>query len=134
MTGTKQDLIRYRLFRAKDTLDDAHILAEKQKWNSAINRLYYAAYYSVMALLLYHDLNPTTHNGAKTNFSEHFIKTNDIDKEFGKMYSQLFTWRQKGDYDDLFDFSKEKVEPYFEPVSQLIALIEAKIGERNTLL
>jgi uncharacterized protein (UPF0332 family) len=73
-------------------------------------------------------VNPTTHNGAKTNFSEHFIKTNEVDKEFGKMYSQLFTWRQKGDYDDLFDFTKEKVEPYFEPVSQLIALIEAKIS------
>lgn len=45
MTGTKKDLINYRLERAKDTLDDANILAEKSKWNSAINRLYYAAYY-----------------------------------------------------------------------------------------
>jgi len=40
MTGTNADLIRYRIERAKDTLDDAHILAEKEKWNSAINRLY----------------------------------------------------------------------------------------------
>ena len=37
--------------RAKDTLDDARILAEKHKWNSTINRLYYASYYAVMALL-----------------------------------------------------------------------------------
>jgi hypothetical protein len=29
MTDTKKDLIEYRLNRAKDTLDDAHILAEK---------------------------------------------------------------------------------------------------------
>jgi len=124
MKGTKEDLIKYRLLRARDTLDDAQILAEKNKWNSTINRLYYAGYYAVMALLLDSDLKPTTHNGAKSNFSEYFISTNKISREFGKIYSQLFTWRQKGDYDDLFDFDKEKVMPYFEPVKQLIDTIE----------
>ncbi|MEI8203952.1 MAG: HEPN domain-containing protein [Bacteroidota bacterium] len=131
MKGTKKDLIKYRIERAKDTFDDALILAEKAKWNSVINRLYYSAYYAVMALLLNNDIKPTTHNGAKSNFSQHFIKTSIISKELGKMYSQLFTWRQKGDYDDLFDFEKEKVEPYFEPVKQLIATIENLIEKSN---
>jgi uncharacterized protein (UPF0332 family) len=124
MTGTKEDLIKYRIARAKDTYEDAQILAEREKWNSTINRLYYSAYYAVMALLLDSDLKPTTHNGAKSNFSEYFIKTGKIAKEYGKMYSQLFTWRQKGDYDDLFDFSEEKVMPYIEPVNDFILLIE----------
>ena len=104
MTGTKKDLIKYRIDRAKDTYDDALILADNKKWNSTINRLYYSAYYIVMALLLSVDLKPTTHNGAKSNFSEYFIKKGILPKKLGKMYSQLFTWRQKGDYDDLFDF------------------------------
>ena len=43
------------------------------------------------------------------------------------MYSQLFTWRQKGDYDDLFDFHKDNVEPYFEPVNDFISMIESMI-------
>lgn len=80
-----------------------------------------------MALLLDSDLKPTTHNGAKSNFSEYFIKTGKIDPKFGKMYSQLFTWRQKGDYDDLFDFQKDNVEPYFEPVNDFILMIESMI-------
>ncbi|MGC9344217.1 MAG: HEPN domain-containing protein, partial [Bacteroidales bacterium] len=105
------------------------ILAEKGKWNSALNLLYYAAYYAVIALLLSADLKPTTHNGAKSNFSEYFIKTGKIDKESGKIFSQLFTWRQKGDYDDLFDFQKEKVLPYFEPVKELIDKIEELINK-----
>ena len=127
MSGTKEDLIKYRIARAKDTLDDARILAEKEKWNSTINRLYYAAYYAVIALLLRDDLKPTTHKGAKSNFSEYFVKTGKIDKELGKIFSQLFTWRQKGDYDDLFDFQKDKVLPYFEPVKQLIEEVERLI-------
>jgi uncharacterized protein (UPF0332 family) len=124
MKGTKEELIRYRLLRAKDTYEDAQILAERNKWNSTVNRLYYSAYYAVMALLLNADLKPTTHKGAKSNFTEYFIKTEKIPKALGKMYSQLFFWRHKGDYDDLFDFNKEKVIPYFEPVKQLIDIIE----------
>jgi uncharacterized protein (UPF0332 family) len=129
MNGSKNDLINYRLVRATETFKDAQILAENGRWNSCINRLYYSAYYAVMALLLNSDLKPTTHTGAKSNFSEHFILSNLIPKEFGKMYSQLFTWRQKGDYDDLYDFDSEKVIPYFEPVDQLISLIEKSIKE-----
>jgi len=124
MKGTKEDLIKYRLLRARDTFEDAQILAERNKWNSTINRLYYSAYYAIMALLLNSDLKPTTHNGVKSNFTEHFIKTNKISKELGKIYSQLFTWRQKGDYDDMFDFNRDKVMPYFEPVKKLIETIE----------
>ena len=129
MTGSKDDLIRYRLSRSKDTFDDAKILADKERWNSAINRLYYSAYYAVIAILLKHDFKPTTHNGAKSIFSEHFIKNGIIPKEFGKLYSQLFTWRQKSDYDDLYNFDKDKVIPYFEPVKQFIGIIENKINE-----
>ena len=121
MTGTKNDWINYRIARAKDTYDDALILSEREKWNSTINRLYYA----IMALLPDSDLKPTTHNGAKSNFSEYFIKTGKIDSKYGKMNAQLFTWRQKGDYDDLFDFSRDKVIPYFEPVNDFISLIES---------
>ena len=77
-----------------------------------------------MALLLESDFSPTTHNGAKSNFSEYFIKTGLIPKKYGKIYSQLFTWRQKGDYDDLFDFDEEKVIPYIKPTQALIDIIE----------
>jgi uncharacterized protein (UPF0332 family) len=129
MIGSKKDLVEYRLKRAKETLEDAFILAENGKWNSTINRLYYSAYYAVMALLLNSYHKPTTHNGAKHNFSEYFIKTEIIPKELGKIYSQLFTWRQKGDYDDLFDFDEGKDLPYFEPVSKLIKTIENLLME-----
>ena len=124
MEATKQDLVRYRLSRAYETLEDAHILAAQNRWNSAINRLYYAAYYAVIALLIQNNLYPSTHTGAKSNFNQYFVNTGLIEKTIGKIYSQLFTWRQKGDYDDLFDFDKEKVMPYFEPVKNLITTIE----------
>ena len=121
---TQKDLVKYRLARAKETFEEAQILAEREKWNATINRLYYSAYYAVMAILLHSGLKPTTHNGAKSNFTEHFIKTNIISKELGKIYSQLFTLRHKGDYDDFFNFQKDQVIPYFATVKELINVIE----------
>ncbi len=127
MNGPSKDLIKYRIERAKETFEDAKLLAEKHRWNSAINRLYYAAFYAITALLLKENHKSTTHNGVKTKFSEQFIKTGLFPTELGRIYSQLFTWRQKGDYADLFDFTEEKVTPYFEPVEKLIELVEKSL-------
>lgn len=124
MMGSQKDFVKYRMERARDVYEDALILAENKKWNSTINRLYYAAYYAVTALLLNSNFNTGTYNGAKSKFSEHFIKEGTITKEHGKVYSQLFTWRHKGDYDDLFDFDEQQVRPYIAPVEELIDSIE----------
>jgi uncharacterized protein len=129
MTGDKDDLVKYRLERAKKTLEDAQLLIESKRWNSAINRLYYSAFYAVIALLLNENHKTTTHNGVKSFFSEQFIKKNIISQEFGKRYSQLFTWRQKGDYADLFDFTEEKVLPYYDFVKKFILEIEKIITD-----
>jgi len=50
-----------------------------------------------------------------------------MEVNYGKLYSQLFSWRQKGDYDDLFDFDEKTVLPYLEPVKALIGRISVLI-------
>ena len=124
MKGTKEDLIEYRISRAHETLEDARILPKKGRWNSVINRLYYAAFYAVIALLLFIDKHSSTHSGTMSNFNQYFIKPNLIDKSFGKVYSELFSSRHKGDYGDLFDFDEERLSPFFDPVQNLIQAAE----------
>ncbi len=121
----------YRLQRAKETYEDALILKDKSRWNSTINRLYYAAFYAVMALLISKKVKTSTHNGVKISFNKLFIKTKEIPQEYGKLFAQLFTWRQKGDYDDLYDFNEAKVLPYFKPVESLIEIVENIISTDN---
>ncbi|MFL0683774.1 MAG: HEPN domain-containing protein [Algoriphagus aquaeductus] len=129
MSTSKRDLVKYRLERAFEPYEDALLLATNKKWNSAINRLYYAAFYAVSALILLQNQTSFTHNGVKISFSERFIKTGLIEVFYGKLYSQLFSWRQKGDYDDLFDFDEETVLPYLDPVKKLIERIGNLIKE-----
>jgi uncharacterized protein (UPF0332 family) len=70
-------------------------------------------------LLYKHQIKAETHNGTKTTFFLHFVKTNKIEKQLGKLYSSLFDWRQESDYADFVDFDKETVDPLLDEVSKL---------------
>ena len=121
MTKTHDEYIKYRFNRAEESFDEALIMIENKRWNTAINRLYYACYYAVIALLLKNNLDNRTHDGVRIVFSDKFIKTGIFDKKFGKLFSKLFDYRQKGDYGDLFDFDDKIVLPLVDQVRDFIS-------------
>lgn len=123
----QQDYISYRLQKADESFADAELLAENRRWNSVVNRLYYASFYAVIALLLSRGIKSTTHDGCRTQFGLNFIKTGIIEKRYGKHFSKLFDLRQKGDYGDLFDYDKETVEPLVVLTKEFIQEIKCHI-------
>ncbi len=46
------DYINYRIQKAKDTIHEVKTHIGNKYWNTAINRMYYACYYAVGALLV----------------------------------------------------------------------------------
>ena len=130
-SSERESYIQYRLAKSKETLEAAELLVENGKWNSAVNRLYYAIYYAVSSLVMKEDIEAKTHSGVKTQFLLHFVKTERIDAKLGRLYSDLFDWRQKGDYSDFFDFTEEDVRPLLKPVEELIATIQELITKMD---
>jgi len=112
----KDDYIKYRFHRAEESYEEALILAKEKRWNAVVNRLYYACFYSVIALLLKNNIETQTHDGARSQFGLKFVKTGKIGKDYGKLFSKLFDYRQKGDYGDLFDYDEEITKPLIEKV------------------
>jgi uncharacterized protein len=125
MTKDQNDYISYRLQRASDTLNDAKLLADNGRWNSCINRLYYANFYAVSALLYYHSIETKTHKGVRIKFMCEFIKTGLFDKDFGNLFSDLFDWRQEGDYSDFVIFDKDLIIPLIKKSEEFLATIKA---------
>jgi uncharacterized protein (UPF0332 family) len=72
-------------------------------------------------------LETQTHDGARTQFGLHFVKTGIIDKKYGKLLSKLFDFRQKGDYGDLFDYDEPLAYPLILQVKEFIDEIEKQI-------
>jgi len=109
----RTEYVQYRIETAYKTYEAAKVLADNGFWNSAVNRLYYALFYAVNALLVFSEIPTKSHSATKSQFSMHFIKTGRLDKRYGRLLSQLFDWRQKGDYENVFDYDQKVVEPLF---------------------
>lgn len=122
-----EDYIKYRFHRSEESFEEALILSENGRWNAVINRLYYACFYAVIALLIKNDIKTQSHDGARSQFGLHFIKTGKIDKSYGKLFTKLFDFRQKGDYGDLFDYDENIARPLIGQVKEFIEEIKRHI-------
>lgn len=118
------DLVTYRIKRAKETFEEVSSHIENKLWNTAVNRLYYACFYAVSALLINQEIRASTHSGVRQMLGLHFIKAGLISQELGKFYSDIFDMRQSGDYGDYIDFSEADVLDLLNPSGRLITRIE----------
>jgi uncharacterized protein (UPF0332 family) len=123
----RAEYVNYRIETAYQTFEAAKVLSDNGFWNSAVNRLYYSLFYAVNALLVFNEIQTKSHSSTKSQFSLHFIKTGKLDKKYGRLLSELFDWRQKGDYENIFDYQQESVLPLFPQVREMIEKIENEI-------
>lgn len=109
---SRSELIKYRINRADETIEESELLANGKHYNAAVNRLYYACFYAVQALLVKYGIMTTTHAGVKTMLGLHFVSKGLIDVEYGKIFSRLFEIRHSGDYDDFAFCDQDMTDEY----------------------
>jgi uncharacterized protein (UPF0332 family) len=119
------ELVKYRLERADEALEEAKLLAEKAKWNTCVNRLYYSCFYAVIALLAKEGMSSSKHTGVRSLFNLHYVKTGKVTKELAQMYNDLFEKRQEGDYIDFVRFDEEQVKPLIPATENFLAHIKS---------
>jgi len=104
-------LIRYRLAEAEDSIKEAKVLLkEGMSMRAVMNRLYYAMFYAVLALLQERQLGTSKHIGAISLFDREFIKTGIFDKSISKALHRAFELRQKGDYMEHSEITQKDVD------------------------
>ena len=87
-SDSRESLIKYRLERAFETLKEAEYNAKGGYYNTAVNRLYYAAFYAANALLISKEMVCESHKGVKIMLSLHFIKNGILSEEHGKTFNR----------------------------------------------
>ena len=126
---SREALIQYRLERADETLKKVEILAKEAHYNAAANRLYYACFYAVTALLVANGHSTQSHAGAKTLLGLHFVSKGLLSCECGKTFSRLFEIRHSGDYDDFVYCDKEMIDEYFPKAKNFINEIKKVLAD-----
>lgn len=122
-------LVVYRLERANETLLEAQTLIENNFFNAAVNRIYYACYYAVIALLVKNRISAHSHSGVKQMLGLYFVVNGKLSTENARFYNQIFNDRITGDYDDFIIYEKEMVEEMLPKAKSLITAISQLIDQ-----
>ena len=131
MTPERQALIDYRLERARETLEEAGVLLQTGHANAGVNRLYYACFYAVSALLAQEGRSSSRHSGIRSLFNRHFVKTGQINADTARIFNDLFERRQEGDYVDFVQFEESQVRMWMPQAEVFVETIAGLLGCRG---
>lgn len=129
---SRRDIVAYRTERAFIALEQAKLNMQINCLEVTANRLYYAAYYAVSALLIAHEIPVHKHEGCIQQFGLHFVQKGIFSREAGRFFNNLFQMRLTGDYGDRFDLTEGDVIPKMQPTEDFVIkvtqLAKQKVG------
>lgn len=112
ITRDTEALVYHRMVRSKESILAAEIMLEKGMLVFSMNRIYYAMFYAVQALLALHGFSSSKHGQVKGYFNREFVKEGIFPIDMGKMYNKAFEYRQKFDYVDFAVPDRDTVVDY----------------------
>jgi len=124
-------LVSYRMERAHESLRAAQIMFENNMLTFSMNRIYYAMFYGVQALLATREVSFSKHGQVKAYFNREMVKTGIFPTAMGQIYNKAFEYRQKFAYVDFSSPDHEMVLQYLEKAKDFIANIEEYLGKAD---
>ena len=125
----RQIMVSLEYEKALRFLNQARKNAEIEEWDVVANRLYYALFHAVSALLIHDGHKVGTHKGAVMVFGQHYVRTGIFSPQEGRFYSQLQTMREKADYNSNWQTTEDIILPVIEPVGLFIEKIRDRIKD-----
>lgn len=123
----RQALIEYRMNQADDSIKIAEKLIGMENYPTALNRIYYSVFYSLLAIALKHDFKTSKHSQLIGWFNKNFITSKKLETSFGKIIRKTFEYRLMADYDAFVEFDKENVNELHKQTIELINRIRELI-------
>ena len=97
----------------------------------SIGRSYYAIFTAVRALLALKGLDSKRHSGVVALFNEHFIKTGLLAKEVYQIITSAKAKRERADYEDYVEFSKEEAEEQLKKAKELVKEVKTLLKQSS---
>jgi len=127
----KKSLSRYRIEKAKRLLEDARLLLEEGRFESSINRSYYAALTAAKGLLILFGIDSKTHEGVKAMVGKKLIMDGYMSDEYGKWFRSLLFEREDADYADFVIMDKDDAQVAYK---NAISFIEKSVEVADRII
>lgn len=121
-------IVGLEIEKAENIVSQINELEKLSYWDNIANRLYYALFHAVSALLIFDKHNVSTHKGSIVLFGQFYIKTGVFNINDGRLFSQLQTIREKSDYNCAYQTSEDEIKPLIYPTIELIKRIKLYIN------
>ena len=79
----RQIIVGREMEKADRTFGDVLFCMKERKWETAANRLYYALFHAVSALLVHDGYQVKSHRGILALFGEYYVRTESFPKRMG---------------------------------------------------
>jgi len=89
LNSARTELIKGYIAKGRDKLSAARDLLQRQHYDDAVSRAYYAAFHLAQAALLVEGQQAESHKGVVMLFGLLLVKTGKIDRRFGKILANL---------------------------------------------
>jgi len=122
--GSLKDIIHYWMKKSLDSLDAAYDELKAGRLSFSVNRIYYACFYAVSAILFQEGFRFKKHSGVRAAFHKHLVKTGRVIREYGQFYDEVFEARQRGDYVGLVYFEKGQTEDWLQKAGHFVEVIK----------
>lgn len=93
--------------------------------------MYYSAFHAVNALFINDEIQSARHKASLALFSLHYIKTGKLPADYGRLYNNLQTLREKSDYNCFYQVTEQDIADSVEQVKHFIDDIEKLINVNN---
>ena len=120
-------VVALEIEKAHKMLDDARLLADNQRWSSAANRLYYAVFHAVSALLIHDGHLVKSHKGAAIEFRKHYVQTGIIPQSHATLFSRLEDLREESDYNCHYNVEADEVNSSLPTAETMIDNIAQRL-------
>lgn len=124
MDERQVDLSKYRLQEAEDSLRVADHCLKEGLYKDSINRSYYAAFYSVKAVLALGTVDFKRHKDVMGYFNKEYVATEIFPRELGRRLGTLKQLREKSDYDDFYIASLSQAEEQYQTAELTIRVVK----------
>lgn len=130
-SGTRKDLVMYRLQTSKSDLKSAKILLAAEEYKGANNRAYYSIFHAINAIHALNGKSYKRHKDAISNFNKDYVKTEIFPREMGRKIGEAEEIRHASDYDDFYIASLEEAQRQVAVADEFIQLVENYCMERS---
>ena len=126
----KIELSKRRLEIAHERLTTAKAMLELGDYKASANRLYYAIFSAMRAVLALDGFDSKKHSGIIARFRQSYIKTGILDTEMSKIIDDLEVIREDSDYDDFYIILKEDVEIQAKRAEYFVSEVESYLQNK----